>query len=427
MVKSKRAILIGAGQRGLEIFGEFALRNPGKLRILAVAEPIKERRDKFQRLHNIESNLTFKTWQKALDAEIDADIVIIATPDQIHVEPALKALNSGYHVLLEKPMALTVKDCKKLAITAEKSNRILQICHVLRYTDFYRSIYKAIQGNKIGKIIDISLRENVSFMHYAHSFTRGNWHNRKNSSPMILAKCCHDLDLIQWFANSNAIKISSFGTLSYVNLKNAPLGVPNRCIEGCPIGNECPYNAVRIYLDQYPSEYYGWPISVITQEKSIEGRKKALIEGPYGQCVYKIQDHDVVDHQVVSIFYPNGITATLTMHGFAPKEHRSIRITGTLGTIIGNFEPGNTQLLHIDALTQESTNLFSKNIPDGHGGGDFVMIQEFLDHLDGMDSKYGTTDIFESLESHLLAFAADESRILGEVKDLKSYRNKMDV
>ena len=216
-------------------------------------------------------------------------------------------------------MAITIDDSIQLVQQAEASGCILQICHVLRYTKFYSKIHDVIRSGEIGDIVNISMQENVSYYHYAHSFIRGNWRNREQSNPMILSKCCHDLDLLYWYVKEDPAKVSSFGSLSHFGMTNAPPNVPERCTDGCRVADTCQYYAPKIYLDIVPllhetvkyggkmkreiarfgfkfpklkrfppfkqiDQYSGWPVSVISNDPSRDARLSALQKGPYGRC-----------------------------------------------------------------------------------------------------------------------------------------------
>ncbi len=457
VTKPVTAVLIGAGDRGLHVYGKYAQKFPDELKIVAVAEPIAIRREKCRKWHRITESHAFASWEDLFQLGKIADVAIITTPDQLHMQPTVQALELGYDVLLEKPMATTIEDCKTLVQKAEETEKILQICHVLRYTQFYSTIYSLIRKGKIGDIVNISMRENVSYYHYAHSYIRGNWHNRETSSPMILAKCCHDLDLLYWFVGAKAEKISSFGALTFFGPENAPEDAPEYCLDGCPHEKTCLFYAPRIYVDivpllriaqkggsfmeriisslvlKYPAlkkippfskakAYSGWPIHVITEDTSIEGRIKALKTGPYGKCVYKVEDHNVVDHQTVNIFFENEVTATLTMHGHSHEEGRSIRIDGTKGTITGRFLASGTKLVLYESLSGKKEVVLKTNMLDAHGGGDFALMKAFIKNV-REQSKNGTmTSAKEALESHLMAFAADISRLEEKTVNLNELR-----
>ncbi len=444
-------ISIGAGDRG-NVYASFS-KKIDNFNIIGVAEPNNRKREIFAYKYNIPENMCFNSWEDIFKQDKMADAVIITTPDQMHVEPAVAALKSGYHVLLEKPMASKLDDVKLLVKEAEKSDQILQICHVLRYTPFYSKVYELISTGVIGDIAHISMSENVGYYHYAHSFIRGNWHNRNESSPMILAKCCHDLDIMYWLVGKLPISISSFGSQLYFGKKNAPRkDLPERCIQGCPISDTCPYYAPHLYIDlipllristktgsfidkimaklllkypglkKYPlfnraNNYYGWPINIISSEPGLKAKIDALETGPYGRCVYDIDDHDVVDHQVVNIEFSNGITGSLVMHGFAAEEKREIRIDGTHGTLQGVFSTTKQELTIIQSPSGKTFHIqFQKNTQ--HGGGDEGIIKNFIETLNKIEHKEDTTiltDAQESLVSHIMAFAADISRVEGKI------------
>lgn len=456
------AIVIGAGDRGT-IYANYALKTPD-FTIVGVADPNKIRRDKFADTHILTTHI-YESWEDILNEEKFADAAIITTPDKIHIAPAIKALQKGYAVLLEKPMTADPEKLKLLIAAIQASKGLLQVCHVLRYTKFYSTIHKLLQEQQIGDIVQISMEENVSYYHYAHSFIRGNWHNRDASSPMILAKCSHDLDLIYWFADSEPEYITSTGGLDHFNIISLPIPaeqIPNRCTDGCPLSNECLYYAPRTYIDiipilhiaakqkgiknifnrfaakavlQFPglkrlpifnriAKYSGWPVSILTTDTSLAGRLHALNTGPYGRCVYKISDHDVVDHQVVTITFKNGISAILKMQGHSFEEGRTIRIDGTKGTITGKFLPYSHFLEVHDSLTNKTTVIINDDPSGGHGGGDTGLIQQFVASVAankrGENANILTT-AENSIVSHLLAYAADTARLEKKVVNFKEF------
>ena len=441
------AILIGAGNRGMDVYGNYALRFPDKLKFIAVAEPIQVRKEKF------------------------ADVIFICTQDQIHIGPTLKALDKEYDVLLEKPMAHTLEGCIKIVKKVEETNRILGISHVLRYTNFFTTIKDYILKGSLGNIVNISHRENVSWYHMAHSFVRGNWRNVNLSSPMILAKCCHDLDLLFWMVGAKTKKVSSFGGLKHFIPSNAPKNSPNYCVEGCSIEDTCLYYAPRIYIDIIPiiqilqkSNQIGlkilanlrkkhvrlltalskfinlvhrlrywreWPVEPLdsglpeetNEDYTDETKMEILKTSPYGRCVYKC-DNDVVDHQVVNIEFENNVTVNLIMHGFSEREGRTLRIDGTKATLVGQFFDSGQEITLFDHFSGTKEVIFSQKLTmdsSGHGGGDFGLIDAFLETLNNNNSQ-PLTNAYESLESHLMAFAANESRLKAKVINMEIFR-----
>lgn len=402
------AIVLGAGSRGND-YSVYSELYPDQLKILAVAEPKEDRRRKFAEKYSIEKENIVDTWEKLLQRPKMADAVFICMLDQMHVDAAIIALEKGYNVLLEKPMSITAKECIRIVKAARKSEGILSVCHVLRYTPFYQTIKKLVESGTIGQVMDICQIENVGYWHQAHSFVRGNWRNSLETSPMILQKCCHDTDIIRWLVGDKCKYVSSFGSLTHFTAENKPEGSPQRCLEGCPVSDECPYNAPKIYLNGNKE----WPVDVLSTDLSEEGILKALKEGPYGRCVYSC-DNNVVDHQIVNMEFSNKATASLTMAAFNADFTRQIKIMGTKGQITGNMKKEEIKL-QIFGREEESVPLDTAE-DSGHGGGDFGLISNFVHLVKGQGVNLSGAE--ESLESHLICFAAEKSRLLHEVVNL---------
>ncbi len=473
MEKPITAVLLGAGRRGFQSYGNYALKNKKQLKFVAVAEPIQARREKFAKLHSIPSDRCYKSWEDLLDESKLADIAFVCTQDQMHTEPTMLALEKGYHVLLEKPMAHNLKDCIKIVKKVEETGRILGVGHILRYTDFFSKIYKIIQKGLIGDIINITHRENVMWYHYAHSFIRGPWANVEKSSPMILAKCCHDLDLLYWIVGSLPKKISSFGGLMHFKPENAPEGAPNYCLDGCPAKDTCLYYAPRIYIDIIPmiqimdkSEnkllkilsrlrknhanfltyiskiltpfkelryYKDFPVYYLytgqKEDYSDEAKAKILKKSPYGRCVYHC-DNDVVDHQVVNIEFENGVTASLTMHGFSEREGRTLRIDGSRATIIGEYHVSGEKIIFYDHFSGKEKLIYKKKLrmkAREYDQGDFELVEVFIKSLISKEMAEPLTNAKASLESHLMAFAAHKSRLNNSIIDMKKFRKQAEI
>jgi predicted dehydrogenase len=470
MNKLVTAVLLGAGMRGFHIYGNFAIKNKEKIKFVAVAEPILSRRKSFAKLHDIPSNRCYKSWKDLLSEEKLADVAFICTQDQMHTEPSLIALQKGYHVLLEKPMAHKLRDCIEIVQRVEESDKILGVSHVLRYTEFFTTIFDIIKRRLLGEIINISHRENISWYHMAHSFVRGPWANKEQSSPMILAKSCHDFDLLYWMIGSLPKKISSFGNLLHFTIKNAPPGAPEYCLDGCPVKNKCKYYAPRIYIDILPIiqimlkgksrlfkflgnlrrnhvktltllakifpifrrlRYWSeWPVYYLytgqEEDYSDEAKLRILKTSQYGKCVYHC-NNDVVDHQVVNIEFENGVTANFIMHGFSEKEGRTLRIDGTEATLIGEFHDAYKKIILYNHLSGEKKIILNQKLSlstTEHGGGDPKLIEAFLEAISNPNIEQPLTNARECLESHLMAFAANESRLEGTVIDMDEFRKK---
>ncbi len=408
-----RAAVIGAGNRGLDAYAVYAEKYPHELEITAVAEPRQDRRDAFAGRFRIEESRVFSDWKDLLGKPRLADLVFICTQDTMHVEPAVRAMEKGYHILLEKPVAVTPEDCRILLETSRKYDVSVGVAHVLRYTAFFSSMKDLLDAGEIGEIQGIQHNENVGHLHYAHSFVRGNWRNKAESSPMILAKSCHDMDLLLYLTGSDCRRISSFGSRRVFLPENRPEGAPDRCLDGCPHRVDCPYYGPKNYL----TGEKGWPVSVLTTDLTTPGITRALQEGPYGRCVYTC-DNDVVEHQVLSMEFENGIPAVFTMSAFTNETSRTIKITGTKGEMRGHMEKQEIQVLDFG---KRQTRIYQiKAVQTGHGGGDEGIVRELLLHLNDR-SRPLPSSLELSVQSHMMAFAAEESMQSGKVIDVKEF------
>ncbi len=408
--------LIGAGQRG-SIYAAYALSHPEELGVAAVAEPDKNKREAFARLHGIPENMCYPTWEELLSSPRAADAVLVCTQDNMHTLPAIKALEAGYHVLLEKPMSNNELECLEIDEYSRKYNRLVSVCHVLRFTPFFSTIKKIIDEGQIGRLISIQHNENVGYWHQAHSYVRGNWRNSKKASPMILAKSCHDLDILLWLADSECSSIVSFGELTHFKKENAPVDAPHRCLDGCPHREECPFYAPRIYINGNT----GFPASVISSDTGNEALTAALKEGPYGRCVYRC-DNDVVDHQIVAMEFKNRVTVSFTMCAFTNEVSRTIKLMGTRGEIRGAMEKNEIEIIRFADGTK--TKICLNPGASGHGGGDEGIMRNFVKLMQtGTEDRLTSSGI--SIQSHLLAFAAEKSRLEKRVIHMEEYTREL--
>lgn len=401
------AVLIGAGQRGIYAYASYALERPGELRFTAVAEPNEKRRKQFAQLHGIPAERCFSSWEELLNQPKLGDAALICTQDDMHFEPTMKAIAKGYSIMLEKPMSPNPAETLRMAEEAEKHGSLLLVCHVLRYTPYIRSLKQLLTSGRIGRVMTIQWNENVGYWHQAHSFVRGNWRNSKQSSPMILAKCCHDMDVLHFLADSRCTMVSSFGSLSHFRPENAPAGSTERCIDGCAVESECLYSAVRTYYNAKDE----WPQNVISDEPTLEARAKALREGPYGRCVYRC-DNDVVDHQVVNLSFEDGMTVAFTMTAFTKQTNRTFKIMGTLGEIHGHLDKNEIEIISFNGRREM---IYPEKHAGGHGGGDYSMIKEFLNRIKTGIGEKEDNAAAESAAGHMIAYAAEESRVTGQV------------
>ncbi len=398
-----RVAIVGAGSRGADVYGR-GLEGRSDARVVAVADPDPLRRDRLAERHGVPAAGRFAGALELLSGPRIADLAIVATPDADHVQPALLALRRGYDVLLEKPIAPDAEGVEALATAAADATGNVTVAHVLRHTPFFRTIRDAMAQGRIGRPIGIDHVENVGHWHFAHSYVRGAWRREDLASPMILAKACHDLDLVRWLADAPWDEVVSRGERRWFREEHAPAGAPAFCLDGCPVETTCPYSAPRIYLGRFAGTR-GWPRSVVAPGGGDDAVAAALRAGPYGRCVYRC-DNDVADHQVATLRFANGLVATLTVTAFSEENTRTIRVFGSHGELEGHLESGRITLRD---FVSGGTERLDTPPADGHAHADRALLDDVIARLHG-EAGPGPTDLATSVESHLMAFAAERSR-----------------
>jgi predicted dehydrogenase len=412
-------VLIGAGNRGRAVFGAYARRHPERMRIVALAEPREDRRRATAAEHGLAPEQIFDDWKALVARRPSAHAAIVATGDTEHVEPALATLAAGYHLLLEKPIAPDPADCLRVIEAAERAKRILQIGHVLRYTAFYAKVHALVSQGRVGRPMLVDLREHVAYWHMAHSYVRGKFRKRALAAPFLLAKSCHDLDLLAWLAASPAARLSSFGSLGTYRPELAPAGAPERCSAACPVQASCPWDAERFYLGPDDRVARHWPWSDLSPDPARSARAAALAVSAYGACVFR-SDNDVADHQVVAVEFESGLTATLGVHGTASEEVRTVRVSGSEGELRGVLQAGTIELSRHGSTEHETIRIEAS--PFGHSGGDQGLLDHFCDVVARDAPELVRTSGRSALESHLMGFAAERARLERRVVEMADYR-----
>lgn len=411
----------GCGNRGWETYTKIiAEKLSDQMQVVAAADLKEEQLELMRRTcPNLREDRCFHSTDEMLAQGKLADVMFICTPDRNHYVTAIAALRQGYHLLLEKPIAVTADECREVARVATEMQRHVVVCHVLRYTPFYTKLKELLMEEVIGKLMVVRASENVGYWHQAHSFTRGNWRNAELSTPMILQKCCHDMDILLWLTGKHCLRVTSFGHSSYFNPQNAPEGAPLRCTDGCPAADTCPFNAVSFYMNHLRNGNTGWPVSVVCANPNEQRVMEALRNGPYGRCVFHC-DNNVVDHQIVNLELEDDLEVSFVMCGFTERQERTIRLMGTKGEIVGNVDKKTIQIQPFGGEMQEIDVSKLSNDFSGHGGGDVGMLREFAHLLSTGDaSSYRLTSIHDSIESHVVALAAEDSRLThGRVIDM---------
>jgi len=396
--------VVGAGNRGADVYAEACLRYPAEGRVVAVAEPDRARRERLARRHGVDADRCFARWEDLFAQDRVADAVVVATPDAHHVAPAAAALALGYHVLLEKPIAPTLEGVRELERAAETAPGRVTVAHVLRYDPFFATLKGLVAGGRIGDLVQIVHTENVGHWHFAHSYVRGNWRREADASPMLLAKACHDLDLLRWLVEAPCRKVASFGGRLHFRAERAPVGSTARCLDGCAVERSCPYSAKRIYLERFAGHAV-WPNTVVVPDATPERVERALRDGPYGRCVYRC-DNDVADHQTVMLSFEGGVDAALVVSAFTEANTRRVHVMGTHGEILGTMDGGALDLHDFAAGTRETV-----QVPAvvGHRHADEVLLRDFLARV-RTGAGPSRTDLSAAVDSHLMAFAAERAR-----------------
>lgn len=411
-----KLILIGAGNRGMEVYARHIKIHHPEVEFVGVAEPNLEKRQRFCSSYNIPIGNCFDSWEKLLDLEAFADAAIIATQDNMHFEPTMKALEKGYHVLLEKPISGKKNELLSLREFAKERRRILSIAHVLRYSDFFAGIKHQLESGVIGQLKSIQHQENIGFYHYAHSFVRGPWHRSDVANPIILAKACHDMDLLAWYIDSKCIQVSSFGIQNTFVAQNKPKNAAKRCIN-CAEKGICIYHAPTLYALPKADHL----ATIIRNEMGT--LEKGLTSSDYGRCVYDM-DNDVMETQVTLLEFENGVHASFHLSAFSDEISRYIHIMGDQGELRANTL---TRQIIIKRFGEETERIIQIGESDSaHEGGDAGIVKGFIEEVAHQNIEGGRTSIDKSIMSHLMALAAECSRIHRKVVFMDDFEKEED-
>ena len=403
--KPVTVMVIGAGSRG-RTYARYAEKFPKSMKVVGVADLNPNRRSAMAKKHGIPKENQFAHFNDALSRPKLADAVVISTPDNLHYEPCMKALALGYHVLLEKPVAPTEKECRDILKQARKYDRIVAVCHVLRYAPYFVALKQVLDSGAIGDIVSIQHMEPIQYAHMAHSYVRGNWPLADKTTPIILAKSCHDLDILRWLIGKPCQTIAAEGSLHLFRPENAPKGAPERCTDGCPHESECPYSAIDIY--ERRKRHLG--VFDLPRKDPALIREK-LKTTNYGRCVFRC-NNDQCDHYVALMKFEGDITASFTMDAFTPWGGRRTRIMGTKGFIEGDmktFTFYDFRSGHKSVWDQKVSEI-AEYKGSGHGGGDHLLARDFVRAVSAGDEKLLSSTIDVSIESHVMGFMAEKSR-----------------
>lgn len=394
-------VAIGAGNRASKYI-HYVVDHPEKARLVGVVEPNALRRENVAEWAGVPPENCFPDLESFFASPIEADAVVVCTPDETHYQIALRSLDKGYHVLLEKPIARSMEECEKIAEKSRETGKYVVVCHVLHFHPYFVKLKELVDSGRLGKVVSISHQASVGTDRTSHGFVRGVWNREETSNPMILSKCCHDLDLLVWLTGSRCKRLSSYGSLGWFRKENAPEGSADRCIR-CKVEKGCPYSAVNLYRDRKE-----WIANFdVPEGKTIDEVIDDVLEnGVYGRCVYRC-DNDVVDRQVVAMEMENGATVTMSMDCFTLHDNRRTHICLTHGEILG--DETTIEVSHFRDREVERYDFSDIAGTPFHAGADLRMMENFVEAV-ADPSKPLETSIEDSIESHRICFKAEEFR-----------------
>lgn len=399
--KQVSIVAIGAGNRTNKYL-KYVKQHPDKAKLVGVVELNEIRRNKIAEKFCLEPSACFTDYHDFFRSSLKVDAVMICTPENMHYEPCMMAIEAGYHVLLEKPIAQTPEECIAIGEAARRKNVIVTVCHVLRYHPYFMKLKELACSGELGNIISINHRTAVGVDRAAHSFVRGPWRKESETNPMLISKCCHDIDFLLWLTKTRCRKLTSFGSLRWFKSTNAPEGSAHRCID-CQVETQCPFSAVDLYRIRRD-----WIANFdVPQGKNIdEVIEEELEQGLYGRCIYHC-DNDVVDHQIVSMEMESEVTINFSMDIFTLEDHRATQICLTEGEIEGD----ETQIKVRRFRGGEETIYDFSDIKHKpfHAGADLDLMNDFIEAIQ-TEGKYLRTSIDLSVESHRICFEAERSR-----------------
>jgi predicted dehydrogenase len=411
-------VVVGYGNRG-QVYADYTFDNPEEFGVAAVVDPNKFKLQEAQKRYGLSDGQLFESFEEFLKAKIPCDFVINATMDQYHYETAMQILEAGYDMLIEKPIVPNKEELLAIQACATQKGCKVFVCHVLRYTPYYRKIKKLLNEGVIGDIITMEMNEHVIVAHYLAAYDRGKWNSEAAcGSGFLLAKSCHDLDIMCWLNNATAPKkVSSFGGRRLFVKENAPEDASEFCYQ-CKHESTCPYSALKQYLDLDAMPFLVWndldkPLDEITREEKEEFLKRHN----YGRCAY-LAGGDLVDRQNIIVEFENGSCCTFTLVGGTTRADRYLHIVGTKGEIEGKLEKNKFILRKYDrnyiGVEDEIIDISKEVVNNakygGHNGGDFAIMHDLIAYLNGDESSVSITKLEDSINGHLCVYAAEKSR-----------------
>jgi predicted dehydrogenase len=415
--KPLQVAIIGAGVRGTNLARKLS-SSEFRSMVVAVAEPDDEKRKSFAKEFNLPDSATFTGWVELSKGLDNCDAAIIATLDNQHTGPAIACLQRGWHILVEKPLADSFEDCLLIVKTQDVKNTIVAVCHTLRFMEGFRKVKQILDSGTIGQIIHIEHLEGIGNFRFAHNYVRGRWAQEKNNTFLLLHKCSHDIDYINWLIKEPCERVSSFGSLKYFTTVNAPDGSTYRCVDNCSVKNACPYSALRIYVDGSLDE---WPARDICNVHTREAHIEAIKNGPYGICVWHV-NNDVVDHQVVMMEFTGGTTATCTLSGYSATNGRRIRLQGTHGEMLYDEAIGR---ISIKRFSEQKSEFIKIPVQTTYHPEDKYILDDWISSI--VYSTPVAVDSKEALRTHAVVFASEISRKERRIVEMTELQGKINI
>ena len=424
-MKKIKIAVVGYGNRG-QVYADYSLDEPQEVEVVAVVDCNGYKLEIAKERYGLTDKQVFLAYKEFVASGLDVDVVINATMDQVHYETAIEILESNHDMLIEKPIVANREELVKIQKLAKEKGRNVFVCHVLRYSPFYKKIKDFLQTGILGKIVSMEMNEHVWIPHYLTSYVRGKWSKESEcGSPILLAKCCHDMDLVVWLNGAKPKSVFSFGHRKLFVESNKPEGATENCFD-CPHKEICKYSAVDLYYKNDTMPFLVWdsldkPYDQIT----LEEKENFLRKNDYGKCAY-LCGGDIMDRQNVLVDFVDGSVASFTLSCGTVRPARYIHLRGTDGEIEGKLEEDK----FIYRVYNKGTVSFKEEVVDvscaivnnakygGHSGGDYGIMHDIVRCLNGTEVSSSITLLDDSVQSHFIVFGAEESRKTNKVVEL---------
>ena len=293
------------------------------------------------------------------DAEVDA--VVVTTHDGAHADVAVPALEAGKFVFVEKPLDITAQGCRAIVEADRAAGGRASVGMNLRLAPTYATVKRLVDAGAVGRVLTIQADE---FYDGGRTYFR-RWNRlRAFGGGLWITKACHDFDLLYWLAAAPPLAVAAFAELTHYRPRD---DAPLHCAD-------CDRK-----LDCYDGFY------AIKRRANVQGKLLAEVAADHGAprpdlCLFN-SDKDTFDHGIATVRFERGIVATYTCNVVAGFSDRRIRVSGTDGTLDGALAGSTVLLRKRNPSTSEEIPVDQQG--GGHGGGDRLLFEEFLDFIKG--------------------------------------------